>query len=322
MMKCPRGLVVLLTLLVTAPAGAQHVEAYLSTDTAAVGDRFTLTVVALHGFDEPPSFPDALAQDSTFGDLEVLGLLASGRHAVDDGAARLDSVVYEVTTFALDTAVVPPLAVSFNGESHVATSPPFYLPIRSLVSEDAAAIRELQGLVEFGAPVWPYVLLGLAALVAVGLLVYWMRRRDEPLEISPTVVDEGPSPYDVARRRLRELEKANVDQAEAVELYYVELADVLRMYLEHRIGIPALERTTRELADEFNRPTVVHRMPGGIPQRIGGILSVADLVKFAELVPRSEESRRLLAEAIECVERTEAKQHQLERSEEMAPRAE
>ena len=34
---------------------AQRVEAYISEDSVNVGDRFTLTLVAMHGFDEMPS---------------------------------------------------------------------------------------------------------------------------------------------------------------------------------------------------------------------------------------------------------------------------
>lgn len=295
----------------TLPARAQRVEARLSADTVAVGDRFTLTLVAVHGFDTSPSFPHAGATDSAFGDLEVLDLLAFGTLPLEEGAARLDSVVYAVTTFALDTARVPPLAVSFNGGVVIATSDSLLLPIQSLVPEEAAAIRGLAGLVDFSGPVWPYLLLAFAVVTGAGLLYYYMRHRSPPLEITPSVEETGPSPYEHARTRLRALETANTDAPDYVVAYFVELSDALRTYFEDGLGVPALECTTRELAMEFKRPSVRHKMPGGVPERVHGVLSLADLVKFADVMPPQAQSRSALVEAQDVVERIEAKLRQL-----------
>lgn len=295
----------------TLPARAQRVEARLSADTVAVGDRFTLTLVAVHGFDVSPAFPHARAADSVFGDLEVLDLLASGSLLLEEGAARLDSVVYAVTTFALDTARVPPLAVSFNGGVATAYSDSLLLPIQSLVPEEAAAIRELAGLVDFAGPVWPYLLLAIVLVTGAGLLYYYMRHRSQTLEIAPSAEETGPSPYERARTRLRALETANTDTPDYIVAYFVELSDALRTYFEDGLGVPALECTTRELAIEFEHPSVRHKMPGGVPERIHDVLSLADLVKFADVHPPQAQSRSALEEAQDVVERIEAKLRQL-----------
>ena len=102
-------------LMAASPAHAQRLEAYLSADSVTVGDRFTLTLVALHGFETAPSFPDPSAGEAVYGDVEVLGVTASGGRALGDSGTRLDSVVYEATTFALDTAYVPAFSVVFSG---------------------------------------------------------------------------------------------------------------------------------------------------------------------------------------------------------------
>lgn len=295
----------------TLPARAQRVEARLSADTVAVGDRFTLTLVAVHGFDMSPSFPHAEATDSTFGDLEVLNVLASGSLPLEEGFARLDSVVYGVTTFALDTARVPPLAVSFNSGVVTAYSDSLLLPIHSLVPEEAAAIRELAGLVDFSDPVWPYLLLAIAMVAGAGLLYYYMRHRSQTLEIAPSAEQTGPSPYEHVRTRLHALETANTDTPDYIVAYFVELSDALRTYFEDGLGVPALERTTRELAVEFEYPSVRHKIPGGVPERIHGVLSLADLVKFADVLPPQAQSRSALEEAQDVVECIEAKLRQI-----------
>ncbi len=301
--------------LATRPAHAQRVEAYVSVDSVSVGDRFELTLVALHGFDSEPSFPDAAAEDSVFGDLVVLGITTAGSQLM--GTSRLDSVVYEVTTFALDTARVPPLLVSFNAEADM-MSDSLFLPMISLVAADAETIRDLAPLVDFSGPLWPYVLLVLALLTGLGLLLYYLRQRKKTPEPEPPAPTPEPtiSPYDAALARLRTLESTDLAVADEIKPYFVELSDALRTYLEDGLGIPALERTTRELMHEFDHQQVRHKLPGGAPQRVHGILELADLVKFAEFKPPSTQSEMILGETRKTVDVIEAKLRQIARDRE------
>ena len=310
------GLAVLLAglMLAALPAQAQRVEAYLSVDSASVGDRFALTLIALHGFTAEPSFPDASTSDSAFGDLVVLNLTTAGSRPMGpDASARLDSIVYEVTTFALDTAMVPPLVVSFDDGAVTAASDSLFLPMISLVPAEAEGIKDLAPLVEFGSPAWPYVLLVLAVLLALGLLFYYLRLRKQPPEPEPPSPTPEPriSPYEAALARLRRLENANIDIPEEVKPFFVELSDALRTYLEDGLGVPALERTTRELMHEFENQTVRHKLPGGAPQRVHGILELADLVKFADFIPPTPQSRMALGETRKTVDVIEAKLRQI-----------
>jgi len=305
--------------LTASSACAQRVEAYLSADSVSVGDRFTLTLVALHGFASQPLFPDPSVRDSTFGDLEVIGVASSGGRylGTDHPGARLDSVVFEVTTFALDTALVPPLPVYFtadaNADTAQAASAPLILPVISLVAPDAAGIRDLTPLVEFAGPVWPYVLLGLALLALGALLFFYLRskRRTPEPEPLPPPPEPQVSPYEAALARLRMLDGTDLDTPTRVKPFYVELSDVLRTYLEDSLSIPALERTTRELMGEFEQRTVRHKLPGGAPQRVHGILELADLVKFADVRPPASQSRMALDETRKTVDVIEAKLRQI-----------
>ena len=319
-------IVLLVGLLAAAPAHAQRVEAYLSADSVTVGDRFTLTLVALHGFETLPSFPDPSSGEAAFGDVEVLGVALSGGRTLDaESGTRLDSVVYEATTFALDTAFVPALPVFFSADPDTFSiaSTPMILPVSSLVPPEAAGIKDLAPLVEFAGPVWPYVLLGMAMLALVGLLIYYLRERSRPPEpeAPPPPPEPRVSPYEVAIKRLRQLEKADVEAPLEIKPFFVELSDLLRRYLEESLGVPALERTTRELMDEFENRTVRYKLPGGAPQRVYGILELSDLVKFAEVRPPSAQSRMVLDETRKTVDVIEAKLRQIAMDRErMTPR--
>ena len=290
---------------------AQHVEAYLSADSVTVGEQFTLTITALHGFEEPPSFPAALDPDSAFGDLVPLSLLSAGPQVIEPGV-RLDSVVYNVTTFALDTAIVPPLRVSFGGGSVEAYTPRLELPVVSLVSQDAASIRDLADPVDFGAPLWPYFLLAIAIVTLAGLIWYFFIRKRPPEVIVQAPADPAKPPHTIALARLRALETAPLITRDQVEAYYVELSDIVRTYLEHRLGMLALESTTAEICEALIGQDLQHRVPSGVPQDVDRILSLADLVKFADFTPESDQGRTARETSVQVVNRTETKLEQVE----------
>ena len=305
-------------ILVPSPeqAWGQRVEAYLSEDSVYVGDRFTLTLIAMHGFDEGPSFPSL---DSTFGDIIPIDLTSAGTRYIDTDV-RLDSVVYEVTTFAIDTARLAPLTIGFENDSITALTPEQVLLVTSMIPQDAEGIRDMAPPVEFGRPLWPYILLGLAALIVILLIWYMIWQWRQPTSPSTENIKnaDAPSPATIALERLHALENTPLTKKSQVESFYVELSDALRTYVEHQLRIPALESTTQELVQDLIRPDIQHQVPAGVPGQLEQILSLADLVKFADMTPSIPEGRTALEEAIEVIRRVENKFAQRAASENFA----
>lgn len=284
---------------------AQRVEAYFSEDSVNVGDRFTLTLVAIHGFDEMPSFASV---DSVFGDITPVRLLSAGTRLLDSDV-RLDSAVYEVTTFALDTARLAPLTIRFPDSDVTATTLAQELLVISVVPQDAEDIQGMAPPVGFGRPLWPFVFLGFVVLIAGTLIWYmiWRHKNPTTLYISEPEENTPPDPAKMALERLRALENAPLVKRAQVEAFYVDLSDILRTYIEDRLHIPALECTTRELVQILVGPSVQHQVPSGIPGQLEQVLFLADLVKFADVTPAVNEGRSVLKEAIKIVNRVEAK---------------
>ncbi|MEM6647941.1 MAG: hypothetical protein AAF730_16990, partial [Bacteroidota bacterium] len=132
-------------------AQAQRVEAYVDTDSITVGDRFRLSLVATHDLGTEAVFLSPTMSDTLFGDLVVTKRLETYQRTTLS-QRRVDSTVYEVTTFALDTARVASIPVLFTvdgGDTTFAASRPMFLPITSLVPEDATEISDLAPLSEF-----------------------------------------------------------------------------------------------------------------------------------------------------------------------------
>lgn len=294
----------------------QQLEASFSADTVSIGEQFTLTITALHGFAEPPSFPAVSDVDSAFGDIVPLGLVSAGLELMESNI-RLDSVVYNVTTFALDSARLPPMRVSFDGGAAEAFTPAVTLPVKSMVTQEATGIRDLADPVEFGIPPWPYVLLGIAVVILAGLIWYFFIRRRPPEVIVRQAADPTRPPHKVALARLRALETAPLVTRSQIEAYYVELSDIVRTYLEHRLGVLALESTTREIGQALVDGEVRHMVPAGLPSQVDRILSLSDLVKFADYSPPADQGQQARSESVQVVERVETKLEQVASGEEM-----
>ena len=301
------------------PAQAQEVRAYVSADSVSIGERFRLSLAAEHRAGTA-RFPNPALGDTLLGDLEVIARVDTSRR-VRGRRVHVDSAVYEVTTFALDSAYVPPLPVRFVGENDtlMAVSGPLVVPVRSVVPADAESPRDLAPLADFPRSWWPWLLGLAAALLLLGAAYYaWRRYRTRG---GSMLAEPDIPPYEQAQQRLRVLEdETDMYDPAHVKPFYVELADVARRYLERRTGLPALEETTREMIDDLNREAERGRLPGDTPSRLHRVLSQADLVKFADVRPPTEKNREMLSDTRATLEAVE--QHLLEKEREEARRRE
>lgn len=290
---------------------AQRAEAFVDVDSVLVGDRFGFTVALGHDGQRAVVFPHQLIPDSlrsqvTFalGDFEILGVRSEGSRPWDAGSV-IDSVVYEATTFALDTARVAGIPVSLVAgvDTLTVASDPVFLRVGSLVPAGTEDILDITDIADFPRPMWPWVLLGL--LIASALAAWWWwRRRQE--ETSPTAASvPATPPVDAALERLKSLEDMDLRSLEDVKPYYVELADILRTYFGQRAHVQALEATTRELIGQLMSLRADRPVPRDLIARLNGILDEADLVKFADIRPVVDRTRELLSQSREAIEGTE-----------------
>jgi hypothetical protein len=294
-----------------AAQSSPHVEARVSVDSVKVGERFAVRLVAEHGADVDAVFPTAEAGPSLFGDLHVVQRGAVQRSRTS-ATRRVDSVAYEVTTFALDTARVPilPVRLVAGPDTTVVGTAPQVVPVRSVVEPDDEVLRTPAALASFPWPLWAWGALILSALALAGGGVYAWRRSGEK-EVASESGDAPPTPYRDAMERLQKLERRNPVGRAACKAFYVDLADTLRVYLSRRAGVRALEQTTPELLAALRRRPEVQ---GVVLRRLQTVLEQADLVKFADAQPPPEESQSVLEDARSVVDALESAQRRAESS--------
>ena len=289
---------------------APRVGARVSADSVKVGGRFTLTLVAEHAADVTAVFPTADAGAALFGDLHVVrrGAVQSRQLSA---ARQVDSVAYEVTTFALDSVRVPvlPIRLAAEGDTAVAGTAPRVVPVVSIVGPDAEGLRAPALLAAFPRSPWWWgvVVLAGAVLLVGGGYAWWYWQDSEDDEAIGG--DERTGPYETASMRLQRLEQRNPTGRDACTAFYVDLTRTLRVYLAHRVGIRALEQTTPDVLAALRRRAEVDEQ---VVRRLQPVLEQADLVKFADAQPPPEESQSVLQDAQGVLDALEATQRRAE----------
>jgi len=140
-----------------------------------------------------------------------------------------------------------------------------------------------------------WIILGLVLIGGVIGYIIWKKR-------NPTLYEEveilaAMPPFEEAFERLKQLDEKLLWQNNHVKQYYIELTEIIRIYIEKELNIPALESTTDELLEtlqDFRDAKTIDTSREGI-RKLKELLREADLVKFAKSQPLSfeiEEDRR------------------------------
>jgi len=289
-----------------------RIEARVAADSVKIGERFTVRLVAEHDADAAAVFPASDVGAALFGDLHVVqrGAVQTRRAST---TRRVDSVAYEVTTFALDSARVPilPVRLVAGPDTTVVGTVPQVVPVRSVVEPDDEVLRTPAALASFPWPLWVWGALLLSALALAGGLVYAWRRWGKEDASASDADDDPPPPYREAMERLQGLERRNPTGPAARKAFYVDLTDTLRVYLARRLGVRALEQTTAEVLTALRRQPEVQEV---VLRRLQTVLQQADLVKFADAEPSLERSQSVLEDARSVIDALESAQRRAESS--------
>ena len=111
-------------------------------------------------------------------------------------------------------------------------------------------------------------------------------------------------PWVVALRNLDGIDEKRLWQSGMVKAYYTEVADVLRIYLEERFSIMAMERTSAEILSDVSSGKVLDKEEY---ERLKEIFTTSDFVKFAKFNPSELQNEQTLTSARKFVNNTQEK---------------
>lgn len=179
---------------------------------------------------------------------------------------------------------------------------PLVVTTHTMRVDTSQAIRDLKPPLTI-----PYTLIEIAGMIAAVLAAaaigwfgyrYWRRRRRR-------ATGEEPSPpprpaHIIALEALADLKARRLWQQGKIKEFYSEVTDILRRYIEHRYGIPALEETTDGIIDGLTQ----QRFRTDLLGQVDAMLRRADLVKFARRQPDMTEHEETFAIVHHVVEVT------------------
>ncbi len=268
-----------------------------------IGDQmvYTLTVDAAdHVNFTLPEIRDTLSRE-----IEVLFPVSADTMVT--GGRRVVSRRYMITGFEPGLQVIPSQKVPYsNGTvTDTARSMPLMMHVYEPAVDTTQAIKPIKPPINTPLTfkeILPWVSLGLGAWL-LATLVYalvWMRRqRSRDPEIF-TLKPQEPA-HVIAFRELDRLKQEKLWERGDIKGYYTRLTEITRGYIERQYGIPAMERTTDEILAAFRRVSSDDNLS---EEMLGGMLQMADLVKFAKADPLPVDNQTHLNNAYLFVQKT------------------
>lgn len=293
----PLMLITLLLLAVT-PAAAQGEGSVTATLSApdgplTVGDPIPLTLALTHpaGYQVIlPMLPDA------WGDFAVVSQSPATVVENADGTATT-TLLIDARIFQPGDFTTPGIEVSVTdgqGGLQKVTAAPAAISIVSVLEEGDTELRDIKPQAALPMPAaWPWIVTGLATVALVAVVV-WQARRREKLAV------DNRQAHEIALDGLRILEGLRLPEQGRFKEHYTLVSDTVRVYVERRFGVPALERTTAEI-----RPDLAGTdMAPDVSALLIAFLQESDLVKFSQWAPDVQSAQQLLAHARTIVEAT------------------
>lgn len=217
-----------------------------------------------------------------------------------DGDAIIEGKRFTLTTFRLGEFILDPVKIEYRiegDEPQELETGKIFLTVKSVaqgeVKKDIRGMKTVMGI--------PRQLLGLfvfISLLGVAAIGFWIyQRMRSPRE---SLEDQRPrvSPEEEALTRLHQLFDSDLIRRGHVKSYYGTLSEVIRIYLERRFGIMAIEYTTGEI----NRSLKSRDLELPLREVIREVLESADLAKFAKWKPEPSIVIRLNKKSEQIIE--------------------
>jgi hypothetical protein len=150
----------------------------------------------------------------------------------------------------------------------------------------------------------PYIGGGLLLLALIALAVYYISRRDanRPLFFKPKPKEPA---HIIAFRALDKLKGEQLWQHGRVKEFHTRISEIIRMYIEDRYDVQAMEQTSEEILRDFELKNIC---PKDYLDLLREVFYTSDLVKFAKLVPPPDENESCFQLTQQFVEKTKQEQ--------------
>jgi hypothetical protein len=293
--------VLLLQLGFADDSSAQYsARAYLDSASVIIGKEVNLTLQLKKPERKKIQWP---VIPQYLGQVEVLSRGTVDTVSSEGGIQTLQQVI-KLTAFDSGFFVIPPISF-FSGKPNdtttLASTAPVSLSVHIMTVDTTAGFKDIKGIravpFDWKVYIW-YIVTGIAVilLILIGRYIYDRIKKKEKM---PALFNKesGIPPHEKALNALRDLDNGRHWQNGEVKFYHSRLSDIIRLYIEERWMMPAMEQTT----DEILESAFVYQQDNEVKQKLTNVLRIADLAKFAKFQPLPDENEQSMQEAVEFI---------------------
>lgn len=280
------------------------VSTSLERDSIWLGDQIKMILVAEYPVGTIVSFPQL--PDSLGNGVEIVSRSSRDSSKMGDGILQMRQN-YLITAF--DSGPHPIQSFKFVGRTKIVPdtirSNPLILYVKVPQVDLKKGFADIKK--PYAAPVTfkevaPWILGIILLATIIFFIIYAINRRKKNIPLFSLPAKPKLPPHVVALSELDKLKEEQLWQHDKVKDYYTRLTDIIRVYIEERFEVPAMEQTTHEILTAFKDQNT--EVKGKILTGLQRTLETSDLVKFAKYTPLADENHFVLVQAYSLVEET------------------
>lgn len=282
-------------------AQTPQLKTTIDTATIRIGEQITVRFEVKHDPKVELYWPE---MHETFGMFELVD--AGAIETTSSGNQTLESRNIIITAFDSGYQVLEPFTFRYrlpNSDTLIPLeSEAFMIRVNTVEVDTSQPIRPIVGPYtekRTFTEMLPYFAIPLMIIVlAVALWLLWRSRKKKAALIETIITPDVP-PHEWALQKLKELDEKKLWQQDLVKQHYVELTEILRIYIEKQLHVPAVEQTSDEIIRSLHG-----KAESGVLSQLKSLLQLADLVKFAKAHPLPDEHTRMMGIAVDFVKTT------------------
>ncbi len=294
-------------MLLAIPAAAQSpsASATLERDSLLIGDQVNLTLQVSVPAEHLISWP--AYEDTLVNHIEIIKKTGIDTMPAEDPTFKTYYQKFLITSFDSGSYLVPSIQFSHGAKddtiTEVIATRPFYIQVHTVEVDTAKAIMPIKPPLQAPltiAEVLPWILISLGVILLGLFIFYYIKKRRSAQPVFKIRTKPKLPAHVIALNDLEDLRQKKLWQAGKVKEYYTDLTDIVRLYIEERFGINAIEMTTDEIISDLRDANLETDQRN----KLGQTLVLADLVKFAKENPLPLDNDNSLSKSIEFVKDT------------------
>jgi hypothetical protein len=306
-----RALIILF--LFTSLFGASAVSAQEATATATLDTSSILIGDQIHlklnlTVPRPASVVWANVADTITSKIEVIkrSTIDSVLTGQPEGMKTLTQML-TITSFDSGYIAIPPFIFLYKSKGDndykSAETEAILLEVRRPEVNLSDEIKDIKGPMK--APVTfaellPWILAALGVALLTYGIIYYIRKRRKAEPLIQLRHKPALPPHVIALEALENLRAKKLWQSGKIKEYHTELTEIIRVYIEGKFKVMALEMVTTDILESLRSKAI----ESATQTKLKNMLELADMVKFAKEHPLPQEQEQSMDYAIDFVKDT------------------